>query len=74
MIVAVSKEKVPDREILKVDEEWLAQGLERLRADIVEVWDVINGKREPKKCGHCDYCRSQKRLGVVVSLDDLIGG
>ena len=74
LIVAVSKEKVPDREILKVDEEWLAQGLERLRADIVEVWDVINGKREPKKCGHCDYCRSQKRLGVVVSLDDLIGG
>ena len=73
LIVAVSKEAVPDKEILKIDEEWLEEGLERIKSEIVEVWNVIQGKRKPKKCGHCDYCRSLKKLDAVVSLNDLIG-
>lgn len=71
-IVAVSKENVPDREILKIDDEWLEEGLEKIKSEIVEVWDVIQGKQKPKECGHCDYCRSQKKLGTVVTLNDLI--
>ena len=71
-IVAVSKENVPDKDILKIDDEWLEEGLDKLKVDIVEVWDVIQGKQEPKKCGHCDYCRSQKKLSAVISLNDLI--
>lgn len=72
-IVAVSKENVPDRDILKIDDEWLEDGLKQLKTDIVEVWAVIQGNQKPKSCGHCDYCRSQKKLGAVVSLNDLIG-
>ncbi|MDK6621286.1 PD-(D/E)XK nuclease-like domain-containing protein, partial [Streptococcus agalactiae] len=71
-IVAVSKENVPDRDILKIDDEWLEEGLDKIKSEIVEVWDVIQGQKEPKKCGHCDYCRSQKKLNAVVSLNDLI--
>ncbi|MED5793527.1 PD-(D/E)XK nuclease-like domain-containing protein, partial [Streptococcus anginosus] len=73
LIVAVSKENVPDKDILKIDEDWLVEGLGNLKADIVEVWNVIQGKQKPKKCGHCDYCRSQKKLNAVISLNDLIG-
>lgn len=73
LIVAVSKEDVPDKNILKIDEEWLQEGLEKLKSDIVEVWAVIQGKQEPKKCGRCDYCRSKKKLDAVISLNDLIG-
>lgn len=72
-IVAVSKETVPDKDILKIDDDWLEEGLEQLKVDIVEVWAVIQGEQEPKSCGRCDYCRSQKKLGTVVSLNDLIG-
>ncbi|MED5926736.1 PD-(D/E)XK nuclease-like domain-containing protein [Streptococcus anginosus] len=72
LIVAVSKENVPDKDILKIDEEWLEDGLDNLKADIVEVWDVIQGKQKPKSCGRCDYCRSQKKLNAVISLNDLI--
>lgn len=72
LIVAVSKENVPDKDILKIDEEWLEEGLGNLKADIVEVWNVIQGKQKPKSCGHCDYCRSQKKLNAVISLNDLI--
>ena len=74
LIVAVSKEAVPDKEILKIDEDWLEEGLEKIKSEIVEVWNVIQGKRKPKKCGRCDYCRSLKKLDAAVSLNDLIGG
>lgn len=74
LIVAVSKEAVPDKEILKIDEVWLEEGLDKIKSEIVEVWDVIQGKQKPTKCGHCDYCRSLKKLDAVVSLNDLIGG
>lgn len=72
-IVAVSKENVPDKDILRIDDVWLEEGLANLKSDIVEVWAVIQGTQKPKKCGRCDYCRSQKKLGSVVSLNDLIG-
>lgn len=72
LIVAVSKENVPDKDILKIDEEWLEEGLDNLKTDIVEVWNVIQGKQKPKSCGHCDFCRSEKKLNAVISLNDLI--
>lgn len=72
LIVAVSKENVPDKDILKIDEEWLEDGLDNLKADIVEVWNVIQGKQKTKSCGHCDFCRSKKKLNAVISLNDLI--
>lgn len=74
LIVAVSKEAVPDKEILKIDEEWLEEGLAGIKQNIVHVWQVIQGQIKPQKCGHCDYCRSLKKLDAVVSLNDLIGG
>ena len=63
---------LPYKDILKIDEEWLEEGLGDLKVDIVEVWDVIQGKQKPKSCGHCDYCRSQKKLNAVIGLNDLI--
>ncbi|KXT73151.1 Prophage Lp1 protein 19 [Streptococcus sp. DD10] len=72
IIVAVSKEAVPDKDIIRIDENWLEEGLEAIKADIVKVWKVATGQQEPKKCGRCDYCRSKKKLDQVMSLDDLI--
>lgn len=72
-IVAVSKENVPDKDILRIDNGWLEEGLASFKSDIVEVWAVIQGTQKPKKCGRCDYCRSQKKLVSAVSLNDLIG-
>lgn len=72
LIVAISKEQVPDKEILKIDEVWLEEGLEQIKNNIVEVWDVIQGRQKPTPCGRCDYCRSKKKLDAVVSLNELI--
>ena len=73
IIVAVSKEEVPDKEVIRIDEEWLEEGLEEVASYIKEVWDVIQHKVEPQPCGHCDYCRSQKKLTSIVTLNNLIG-
>lgn len=73
LIVAVSKEAVPDKDILKIDEECLEEGLAKIRENIVHIWQVIQGEVKPAKCGRCDYCRSQKKLDAVISLNDLIG-
>ena len=73
LIVAVSKEQVPDKEILKIDEVWLEEGLEQIKSNIVEVWSIIQGRQKPTPCGRCDYCRSKKKLDAVVSLNELIG-
>lgn len=48
LIVAVSKENVPDKEFIKVDENWLEEGLDYIKDNVKEVWDVIQGKQKPK--------------------------
>lgn len=72
LIVAVSKEAVPDKDILKINEEWLEEGLAKIRENIVHIWQVIQGEVKPAKCGRCDFCRSEKKLNAVISLNDLI--
>lgn len=71
-IVAVSKEKQPDKEIIELTEEWLEEGLKYITEHAPRVYQVSLGNKEPKKCGHCDYCKSQKKLHEVLTLDDFL--
>ncbi|WP_421434104.1 PD-(D/E)XK nuclease-like domain-containing protein [Streptococcus suis] len=72
LIVAVSKENEPDKEILSLDEEMLSEGLEYVSERVGHVWDVVIGKVGPTKCGKCDYCRSKKKLNRIVSISELL--
>ncbi|HEM3872961.1 TPA: PD-(D/E)XK nuclease-like domain-containing protein [Streptococcus suis] len=72
LIVAVSKENEPDKEILSLDEEMLSEGLEYVSERVGHVWDVVIGKVGPTKCGKCDYCRSKKKLNRIVSIRELL--
>ncbi|HEL1630284.1 TPA: PD-(D/E)XK nuclease-like domain-containing protein [Streptococcus suis] len=72
LIVAVSKENEPDKEILGLDEEMLTEGLEYVSERVGHVWDVVIGKVGPTKCGKCDYCRSKKKLTRIVSISELL--
>ncbi|HEM2770257.1 TPA: PD-(D/E)XK nuclease-like domain-containing protein [Streptococcus suis] len=72
LIVAVSKENEPDKEILSLDEEMLSEGLEYVLERAGHVWDVVIGKVGPTKCGKCDYCRSRKKLNRIVSIRELL--
>ncbi|NQH33550.1 nuclease [Streptococcus suis] len=72
LIVAVSKENEPDKEILDLDEETLSEGLEYVSERVSHIWDVVTGKIGPTKCGKCNYCRSKKKLNRIVSIRDLL--
>ncbi|MGU7923370.1 PD-(D/E)XK nuclease-like domain-containing protein [Streptococcus suis] len=72
LIVAVSKENEPDKEIFSLDEETLSEGLEFVSERARHVWDVATGKVGPVKCGNCNYCRSKKKLNRIVSIRELL--
>ncbi|HFH9838782.1 TPA: PD-(D/E)XK nuclease-like domain-containing protein [Streptococcus suis] len=72
LIVAVSKENEPDKEIFSLDEETLSEGLEYVSERARHVWDVATGKVGPIKCGNCNYCRSKKKLNRIVSIRELL--
>jgi peptidyl-tRNA hydrolase len=64
----------PDKEIIEVTEMWLLEGLEMAVNAVQDLKPLLDGKRKPKSCGKCDYCKAHKQLKEIISLDDLIGG
>lgn len=61
-MIAVSKEAIPDKEIIVFDDEILETGESVFLAHIARVKDVVQGFVPPKHRGECDYCKTIKRL------------
>lgn len=67
-IAVATKEKYPDKEIISFvsDQEshkdFINNRLLGIRMNIPRILDVKAGKKKPKRCGKCDYCRSTKKL------------
>lgn len=72
LIVAISKEKYPDKEILSLEEEMLMEGLGFVSKRVRHVYDVSIGKVGPTPCNKCTYCRSKKKLNRIVSIGELL--
>src|SRR5690625_493370 len=71
-IVAVTKEKTPNKAVVHFEEsrfdfeyEWAEMKLER-------VMEVKYGNADPVACGKCDYCRSVKELNGTIEVGALI--
>ena len=66
-IVAVSKEKVPDKAIVNMtDPERLVKELAEVEANMPRIIAVKDGIEEPIRCENCDYCRSTKMLSGAI--------
>lgn len=66
-IVAISKQDPPDKAIINLtggDRQDLDYELAKIREKIWHFQMVKEGVHAPKRCGHCEYCRSTKRLGI----------
>lgn len=61
-IVAVSKQKSPDKAVIAFEKDDLQDALNDVRMHQDHINAVINGQAEPHACGHCDYCRMHKNL------------
>lgn len=73
IIAGVSKEDVPDIELLEVPESYLRTALAEVEASMPGILEVKNGLVEPIGCGYCDYCKERKVLTEVIPFYDLLG-
>ena len=72
LIVAVSKEKVPDKAIINMtDPERLVLELKEIELNMPRIIAVKTGQEEPIRCERCDYCRSTKILARSVHYTEL---
>jgi hypothetical protein len=71
-LVAVSKENVPDKEIISlIDPEAYRHFLGEIQEKMPRILNVKNRKVEPTRCERCDYCRSTKVLAGAVHYSEL---
>lgn len=71
-IAVVTKEEYPDIEIIEIDQPTLDFALEQIKENIDNVLAVKDGEVVPSRCGHCNYCKSTKKLMKPINYRDLI--
>jgi hypothetical protein len=72
-IAAVSKEKVPNIEIIQVEQSLLDEALTEVEMNTHKVMLLKNREAEPIRCGLCDYCKHTKVLTKPVLSSELLG-
>jgi len=72
LIVAVSKEKFPDKAVINMtDPERLVKELADVEAHMPRILAVKAGIEEPIRCECCNYCRSTKQLTGAIHYSEL---
>lgn len=72
-LAPISKEDEPDKAIINIDDDILAEKLELVK-ELAPRYDLIKkGVIEPQGCGNCPVCRKYKRLKGVVSYKEMYG-
>lgn len=72
-LACISSEKVPDHEVIWIDDQSLEERLLSEQANIVHVGMLKKGEVKPRACGCCEYCRSKKKISKAINWKD-IGG
>jgi len=72
LIVAVSKEKHPDKAVIHFDEEIIQLELDEVEGNLPRVLAVKNGAEKPNRCEKCPYCRKTKRLTKVIHYSEIL--
>lgn len=63
----VTKEKVPSKALLRIDDEDLEKALEEVKEKAPHFEDIKLGLEQPTYCGKCDYCKSVMKVKEVIS-------
>lgn len=72
LIVAVSKEDVPDKAVIGVDPERLQMELDEVKQNMPRILAVKNRIEKPHRCETCRYCRETKKVQRVIHYMDLL--
>ena len=71
-ICAVTKETIPDFDIIQVPQAWIDDAMAEIEHEIGIIDAIKRGEIEPHRCGKCAYCRETKKLSRVRSADEFL--
>lgn len=71
IIAAGTKEASPDLEAMYIDDADLAAKLAEVEDSAPRYQAIKDGKIEPKRCGHCPYCRATKKLTAIRNYKEI---
>lgn len=66
VIAATTKEDVPDKALIQIDQYFLDKGLQRFIEKAPRYDQIKKGLLAPVGCGHCPSCRRRKKLNTVI--------
>ncbi|HGD1049525.1 TPA: PD-(D/E)XK nuclease-like domain-containing protein [Streptococcus agalactiae] len=72
-ILALSKEMIPEKELISISPNLLAESKEKFLEILDTYIKITNGVIDPIACGHCDYCKANKKIQHSVSVEHLLG-
>lgn len=72
-IAALSKEEEPDKAIINIEDDILAQRLKEFEEYAPRIDAIKNGLVEPIHCGCCPACRKYNKLNRVLSYKEMFG-
>lgn len=70
-IVAVTKENIPDKAVIRIDKGYTDSKLQEMEFYVERFQAIKDGKVDPVSCGSCDYCKSVNKVSRILSLSDL---
>ena len=74
-IFAVSKQTPPDHEAFhfeSIDTQYrMQEAMDKIHERQERYWKVMMGEIKPHHCGHCEYCRSHKKLTGFTDVSAL---
>lgn len=71
-IVAVSKERIPNKAVIHFDESRFDFEYEYTEIQMERILEVKSGEVDPVACGKCEYCKSTKKLEGTIEVGELI--
>ncbi|WP_424452026.1 PD-(D/E)XK nuclease-like domain-containing protein [Paenibacillus pinisoli] len=74
LLLAVTKEEIPDKEIIAIDNLTIERELEEIENNMPRILEVKHGGALPSRCERCDYCKSTKKLRSIIHYSNLLEG
>lgn len=66
-LVCLSKQDPVDKEIISLNHrQQMDVELEKIHDNMARIQNIKSGVLKPKRCGHCEYCRSTKKLSEPI--------
>lgn len=71
-IAAVTKESVPNIEIIHISDKSLRTKLDEVEYYLPQFQSILIGIAEDQRCEKCDYCKQTKTLTVPVEMENFL--